>query len=148
MTAELDLRAMIDAGELERVDPDPEAAAVELGDARTHLGSAGKLIGDDPIMAYSAVYDATRKALAAHMRAHGYRVRGKVGHHAKTIRYGGAALQGQGIDDVLEHLDEMRVARNDAEYSGRRIGRQEVAADLETARSVVRAVQAELERLS
>ncbi len=148
MSAETDLRAMIEAGELERVDPDPETAAVELGDARTHLSSAEKLVGDDPIMAYSAVYDATRKALAAHMRAHGFRVRGKVGHHAKTMRYGSVALQGHGIDDVLEHLDEIRVVRNDAEYSGRRIGRQEVAADLETARSVVRAVEGELEHLS
>lgn len=139
---------MIEAGELERVDPDPGAAAVELGDARNHLRSAEKLVGDDPIMAYSAVYDATRKALAAHMRAHGYRIRGKVGHHAKTIRYGSLALEGQGIDEVLERLDDMRIVRNDAEYSGRRIGRQEVAADLETGRSVVRAVSDVLERLS
>jgi hypothetical protein len=142
------LRAMIDAGELERVDPDPGTGAVELEDAMNHLRSAEKLADDDPIMAYSAVYDATRKALAAHMRTHGFRVRGKVGQHAKTIRYGSVALEGQGIDQALEHLDEIRVVRNDAEYSGRRIGRQEVAADLETARSVVRAVKAELERLS
>ena len=148
MSAEIDLRAMIEAAELERVDPDPETAAVELADAKAHLGSAEKLVGDDPIMAYSAVYDAARKALAAHMRAHGYRVRGKLGHHAKTVRYGRVALEGQGIDEVLERLDDMRVVRNDAEYSGRRIGRQEVAADLETARSVVRAVEGELERLS
>jgi hypothetical protein len=145
VSAEIDLRAMIEAGELERVDPDPATAAVELADARTHLSSAEKLVGDDPIMAYSAVYDATRKALAAHMRARGYRVRGKVGHHAKTIRYGRVALEGQGINEVLERLDDMRIVRNDAEYSGRRIGRQEVAADLETARSVVGVIQAELE---
>ena len=145
MNARIDLREMIEAGELERVDPDPETAAVELADATTHLSSAEKLVGDDPIMAYSAVYDAARKALAAHMKARGYRVRGKLGHHAKTIRYGSVALEGQGIDEVLERLDHMRIVRNDAEYSGRRIGRQEVAADLETARSVVGAVLAELE---
>ncbi len=139
---------MIEAGELERVDPDPETAAVELEDAKNHLRSAEQLRNDDPIMAYSAVYDATRKALAAHMRAHGLRVRGRVGHHAKTIRYGSVVLGGQGIDEVLEHLDEMRVVRNDAEYSGRRIGRQEVAADLETARSVVHAVETALDRSS
>jgi hypothetical protein len=142
------LRAMIGAGELERVDPDPGTAAVELEDAMNHLRSAEKLVDDDPIMAYSAVYDATRKALAAHMRAHGYRVRGKVGHHAKTIRYGRIVLEGQGIDEVLERVDDIRVVRNDAEYAGRRIGRQEVTADLETARSVVRAVEAELVRPS
>lgn len=137
---------MIDAGELERVEPDPASAAVELEDVRNHLRSAEKLVDDDPIMAYTAVYDATRKALAAHMRAHGFRVRGKIGLHAKTMRYGSAALEGQGIDQVLEHLDEMRVVRNDAEYAGRRIGRQEVAADLETARSVLHAVEADLSR--
>jgi hypothetical protein len=132
---------LVEAGELEVVEADPEIAAVELGDARNHLRSAETLLPDDPVMAYTAVYDAARKAVAAHMRATGFRVRGKIGFHAKTMKYAQAALDDVGLNDDLERLNEMRTVRNDLEYGGRRVGRAEVEADLETARRVVTAVE-------
>ncbi len=134
VSAEINLRSMIEAGELERVDPDPGAAAVELGDARNHLRSAEKLVGDDPIMAYSAVYDATRKALAAHMRAHRLQDSREGGHQRSTQRC--ASLRGEvSASNRVLRSRRLRIVRNDADSSGRRIGRQEVAADLETGRS-------------
>jgi hypothetical protein len=142
--ADREIRRLVEEGELERVEPDRELAEQELSDAITHLQSAEKLVDEDPLLAYTALYDATRKALAAHMRARGLRVRGKVGYHAKTMRYGAAGLAHLGLDEELERLDEMRIIRNDAEYEGRRIGRQEVAADLETARRVIEAARADL----
>jgi hypothetical protein len=133
--------SLVAAGALETVEPDRDLAALDLEDARNHLRSAERLLADDPLMAYTAVYDAARKAVAAHMRTAGLRVRGKVGFHVKTMKYAQAALGGEGLDDDLERLDDIRTVRNDLEYAGRRVGRAEVEADLETARRVVAAVE-------
>ena len=46
----------------------------------------------DAVGAFSLAYDAMRKALVAHMRAHGFRVRSGEGAHYQTGRYGLAAL--------------------------------------------------------
>jgi phage gp16-like protein len=135
---------ILNAGKVERVAPDAEVAQGEIDDARNHLRSALALIDSDPVLAYTALYDASRKAVAAHMRAHGFRVLGKTGYHAKTMEYAEAALTSAGINEHLERLNDMRTIRNDAEYRGRRVGRAEIETDLETARRIVAAVEQDL----
>lgn len=139
-----DLQKILNDGKVERVAADESLARAEIENARTHLESAVVLIDSDPVMAYTALYDASRKAVAAHMRARGFRVIGKKGYHAKTMEYAEAALDSHGINEHIERLDEMRGIRNDTEYRGRVVGRAEIEADLETARKIVAAVEREI----
>lgn len=138
------LEAVLEAGKIERVAPDAELARVEIENATAHLESAVVLLDSDPVMAYTALYDASRKAVAAHMRARGFRVAGKKGYHAKTMEYAEAALDAHQINEHIGRLDEMRMIRNDTEYRGRQVGRAEIEADLETARKIVAAVEKEI----
>jgi hypothetical protein len=96
-----DLDDLVAEGVIIRVKPDAEAARADLGVARAHLASAPLTAAVDPVGAFSIAYDAVRKALVAHMRANGVRVRSGVGAHYQTGRYGLAALNGRGADDAL-----------------------------------------------
>lgn len=58
---------------LQRVTASRESAERLLDDARRHLVSAHVLATDDPQGAYTLVYDAARKALAAVLEAQGLR---------------------------------------------------------------------------
>ena len=138
------LEPLLRAGTIEIVAPDTAAAQAELTLARTHLESAALLLETDPVLAHAAAYDAARKSVSAHMRARGYRVKGQIGHHAKTFEYARAVLVGHVSGDVLDQLDDMRSVRNDAAYRARFVGRQEVEADLEIARIIVEAVAEDL----
>lgn len=129
---------------IEEVAADRDAAESELEQASRHLVSAELLIESDPVMAYAALYDAARKSVSAHMRAHGYRVKGLASYHAKTFEYATQALSNRLSPVELERLDDMRAVRNDSEYRGRHVGVAEVRFDLETARAVVAAVSADL----
>ena len=64
--------------------------------ARRHIASADMIMADDSTLAFTALYDAIRKAIAAHMRLRGYRMTRGPGAHAKTGEYALAAL---------DHLD-------------------------------------------
>jgi hypothetical protein len=139
------LERLVRQGRLEKVESDSAMAEVQFADAKRHLRSAAKLASEDPIMAYSAVYDAARKAVDAHMRVKGYKVGQGAGHHVKTFEYAREALAGRGIDDDLEYLDEMRSIRNDAEYRVRRVGDGDVKADLAVVERVVAAIEGDLE---
>lgn len=136
--------ALVQAGRIERVPSDLGFAQNEIGQAEVHLASARLLLETDPVMAYTAAYDAARKAVTAHMRAKGYRVSSGTGNHAKTFEYAAAALGHRAPSTALEQLDDMRTVRNNAEYRGRDVGRAEVEADLEIARVIVSAVAEDL----
>ena len=139
-----ELEALIEAGTALRVEADREAAGRDLSAAANHLDSAERLAGSDPTGGFVMAYDATRKAVTAHMRAHGFRVRKGPGEHERTGQYAAAALDPE-IADHLDALGEMRRLRHQSEYGARLIRPQELEVALVHARAIVDAVEAELE---
>jgi len=71
---EADVQQLLTNTKIRRVAPDPETARAELDVARRHIASAKKIMADDSTLAFTALYDAMRKAITAHMRSRGYRV--------------------------------------------------------------------------
>ena len=71
---EADVEGLLANNKIRRVAPDPETARAEIDVARRHIASAEKIMADDSTLAFTALYDAMRKAIAAHMRSRGYRV--------------------------------------------------------------------------
>src|ERR671934_645808 len=114
---------LIARGRIEVVVPDDSAAWTELEQAHANLASAqGDLTETNPGLAYTAIYDATRLAISAHMRANGYRVTGGPGAHVKFGEYAAAALAGPDIGAHLERFNRMRQTRNRLEYRAGRVG--------------------------
>jgi hypothetical protein len=137
---------LIARGRIEAVARDGAAAQAELEQAQANIASVeGDLPETNPGLAYTAVYDATRLAISAHMRAHGYRVTGGAGAHVKFGEYAAAALADRDIATDLARFNRMRQTRNRLEYRAGRVGAAAVRADLEHARAVVDAVTSELE---
>lgn len=121
---------------LQRVPADAEAAHERVEAAARHLRSAALLEEDDPDAAYALLYDAARKAVAAHMLAAGLRARNAPGAHAVTAAYAADAL---GSPSAAE-LDRMRRFRNRIEYGATHFSREQVRHDLAHARAIVAAV--------
>lgn len=136
-----DLRAQ---GRLDAVPADVEEARDALAHAERHLASARRVVDDDPAGAYQLLYDAARKAAASHMLANGLRARNVAGAHAAVVVYAEEALAGSADERALARFDEMRRARNRSEYGSLTLGRAQIAADLEHAAEIVRAVRAAL----
>ena len=138
-----ELEALIEAGTVLRAEADREAAGRDLLAAAAHLGSAEGMAGSDPTGGFVLVYDATRKAITAHMRASGFRVRKGPGEHERVGKYASAALD-RAIADHLDALEEMRRLRHQAEYGARLIEAHELETGLTHARAIVGSVEAEL----
>jgi hypothetical protein len=98
----------------------------------------------DAVGAFGLAYDAMRKAIVAHMRASGFRVRSGVGAHYQTGRYGLAALSGRGADDALRAFDRLRSLRNRSEYRGALVKEADVDVALAHAHAVVEVVALEI----
>ena len=101
-------------------------------------------MADDSTLAFTALYDAMRKAIAAHMRSRGYRVTRGAGAHAKTGEYALVALDHL---DIAAHLDEfgaLRDLRNQSEYEALHVDVAEVHEALEHARAIVEAIADDL----
>ena len=82
--------------------------------SRNHLLSASKLADSDPEGAYSALYDAARKALVAVLEVQGLRPTTKGGHFIIC-----EALEVQikpPFDDVIAPFNRIRKMRNAQEY--------------------------------
>jgi hypothetical protein len=113
---------MIARGELQAILPDPAGARAALEEARRHVESAASIAPRDPNGAYQLAYDGARKAVMAHMRERGVRVRRGEGGHAVTARY-----VMQEIDAELgARLDGMRRRRNRSEYGSTFFGPAEI----------------------
>jgi hypothetical protein len=125
---------------LERVPVDARRANALLIEAARHLESAITLVDRDREGAYSLAYDAVRKAIVAHMTAHGIRATSAPRAHAAVVEYAESELAAAVKAGVLGELDRMRTTRNASEYSVRSIGAQELAHDIEIARDVVRSM--------
>lgn len=139
-----DLDELVAEGVIVRVKRDAKAARADLHVARAHLASAPLTAKVDPVGAFSIAYDAVRKALVAHMRVNGYRVRSGVGAHYQTGRYGLAALSGRGIDDALRAFERLRSLRNRSEYRGALVKEADVDVALEHARALIEVVAREI----
>jgi hypothetical protein len=90
------------------------------------------LAGDEPDAAYALLYDAARKAVAAHMLAHGLRARNASGAHQATARYAAATLTGTSSRE----LDRLRRFRNRIEYGATSLDFAQVEHDLAHARAI------------
>lgn len=129
----MNVDALIGARRLERVPVDGEASARRLAAARRHLQSAAMISGDDPDAAYALLYDAARKAVAAHMQAAGHRARNAPGAHEATALYAAAVLTGRSAGE----LDRMRRFRNRIEYGTTSFDTRQVEHDLRHAEAIV-----------
>lgn len=110
--AEVD--AELNAGHLERVAPNREAAERWVEQARTHLSTARDVSHSDPSGAYALLYDASRKALAAILLTQGLRPTSRGGHI--TVRRVVRAQLVPPLGDVLAPFERLRRRRNDLEY--------------------------------
>lgn len=136
--------ALLAEGAIVRVRRDVKAARADLRAARAHLASAPLAADVDTVGAFSLAYDAMRKALVAHMRASGIRVRSGEGAHYHTGKYGVAALSGRGADDALRAFDRLRSLRNRSEYRGALVKEADVDVAPAHAHAVVEVVALEI----
>ena len=114
---ESEVHRLLAVGALERVEPDPLTAREEVRSAQRHLRSARRIADDDPTGAFAIAYDAMRKAIAAHMRAHGLRLTRGMGHHQRTGQYAPAAVDDPSARASIEAFEGFRLLRNQSEYA-------------------------------
>lgn len=139
------VKALLAEGRIERVPADRDSAALTLEEAQRHLISAEQIMAHDPSGAYSLLYDAARKAVAAHMLAMGYRAASsKPGAHAAVVAYAAAALRSKGFGVLVRHFDRMRRTRHRVEYESAIVGIQQLETDLVRARQIVDVVEQSL----
>ena len=134
---EADVQPLLTSKKIRRVAPDPEMARAEIDVARRHIASAEKIMADDSPLAFTALYDAMRKAIAVHMRSRGYRVTRGPGAHAKTGEYALAALDHLDIGSHLDEFDALRDLRNQSEYEALPVDVEEVREALEHVSAIV-----------
>jgi len=139
----LSVADLLASGRLERIAPDRSAALVRIEKAERHLVTAQVLLGHDNEMAYTALYDAARKAATAHMLARGIR--------ASTSRAGAHEAVGIYLAEMVpdptgsvHKFQRIRSKRNGTEYRDLVVGDQEIASDLAHATDIVAAVRADL----
>jgi hypothetical protein len=142
--AEADVRRLLAEEKIRTVRPDPEAAQAEIDVARRHIASAEKIMADDPTLAFTALYDAMRKAIAAHMRSHGFRVARGPGAHARTGEYALAALDRHDIGSHLDEFDALRNLRNQSEYEAVDVDVQDARDAFEHVSAIVEAIANDL----
>ncbi|OFL67385.1 MULTISPECIES: HEPN domain-containing protein [unclassified Brevibacterium] len=104
---------MLASRRLERVAVNRDYAVTVIEMAKQHVRTAEALAGsDDQAMAFTAAYDAARKALVAVLATKGLRVRPVGGAHRNT----GVAAAEFIEDAALEEFEWMRQVRNATEY--------------------------------
>jgi len=135
------IEEMISEGLIEGVQPDKAAALAELGMAKGHLVSAEQVLETDSALAYTALYDAARKAISAEMRHRGVRAMGQTGLHVRTFTYARRMFAGLGIDDALGSLERMRKNRHGSEYSVSVITASQARRDLPHAQAIVAKIE-------
>jgi hypothetical protein len=137
------VEALLVSGRLERIAVDRSAASLRLAKAEQHLATAQMLLGQDNEVAYTALYDAARKAATAHMLARGIR--------ASTSKPGAHEAVGIYLVEMVPDptgsvakFQRIRSKRNGTEYRDLIVGDQEIASDLVHATNIVAAVRADL----
>jgi hypothetical protein len=113
-----------------------------LNDARRHLENASLILQrGDTNGAYALGYDAARKAVTAHMRLSGFRLRNRPRAHQAVIDYANAALDAPVTHEALANLDRIRRTRHAGEYRAGHIDPARVASDLRLIGVIVEAVE-------
>lgn len=135
---------LVAQGRLEAVAADLTAAWNRIDEAKTHLESSATLAATDTSLAYVALYDASRKALTAHMQANGYRVTNRTGAHQAVGLYAEATIATGNAKPHVDAFDRMRQIRNRSEYGRQIIGQQMLSTDLDHAREIVATVETSL----
>lgn len=104
---------LLEAKELEHVEPSPEQAERLLDEAQRHVASAERIVDDDPNGAYQLGYDALRKIGAALLAAQGLRATSTGGHVALQ-----EAIRDQfgNVIPMFGQFARFRRARNQLEY--------------------------------
>jgi hypothetical protein len=137
-----ELRRLLAGRGVQQIEPDADSAAASLEEAARHLASARAILQTDPNGAYQLLYDAARKAVAAHMFSVGYRARNAPGAHTVIARYAAAALADR--TPSASELDRLRRRRNRSEYGLAFFEPAEVQEALGHAQAIVRAVTEDL----
>ena len=127
---------LVAAGRIEPVAADDEGAEAALEEAARHADSAESIAANDPNGAYQLAYDGARKAIAAHMRRAGFRVRRGEGAHAITAEYARDVID----PELGKRFDSMRRRRNRSEYGSAFFSEEEVEGAVAVARALVTAV--------
>ncbi|GAA3443930.1 HEPN domain-containing protein [Planomonospora venezuelensis] len=139
---------MLQRRELTQVVADDRLAERMIETARKHLASAELLAAGDPHLAYSALHDAVRKALAALLQTQGLRATTTGGHLA--VQHAAKARFGSSTGGILRPVDRIRITRHESEYptAGTWIDEDTVRDDLPAALAVVDAAEKALPHLS
>ncbi len=130
--------ALIAASELQRVAPSRTHADRLLDQAARHLVSCRAVTSNDPEAAYSLLYTAARKALAAILANEGLRTTSRGGHVA--LHQAVVAQLVPPMGDVLRPFDRMRRNRNELEYppvDAPEVDEADIAADLPKVEAIV-----------
>jgi hypothetical protein len=109
------VKELIVAGNLQKVAPSLESAHSFLAQAAGHLASAQSVATTDPTGAYSLLYDAARKSLAAVLQAQGLRATSKGGHYAIQEAVN-AQFTKPPPRDAFRPFGRLRRTRNQIEY--------------------------------
>ncbi len=96
----------------------------------------------DAEIAYTALYDAARKAVTAHMLAEGLRVPSGQGAREAVGIY--AIERISDATGSVAHYQRLRRTRNRSEYNDLVLGRAQLEADLRHATNIVAAVRGAL----
>jgi hypothetical protein len=128
---------LLGAGHLERVPANSDEAEYLLVVARRHLITAQDLAGDDPEIAYDALYAAARKALTAVLIQQGLRPTRAGGHEA--VIQAALAQFVPPLGDVLRPYRRLRRQRAQGDYlaSEGAISSDDVNSDLPAAAAIV-----------
>jgi hypothetical protein len=143
-----EILGMIERRELTQVTAGTELAERLLATARQHVASARLLADSDPYLAYAALHDAIRKALAALLQVQGLRATTSGGHLAVTQAV--QAQFGTTMGAILRPVDRIRITRHEAEYPGPTtyIDKDAVTDDIPKAEAVIEAAAKALPHLS
>lgn len=109
------IKELIAASNLQKVAPSLDAAHSFLAQAAGHLDSAQSVAVTDPTGAYSLLYDAARKSLAAVLQAQGLRATSKGGHYAIQEAVN-AQFTKPPPRDAFRPFGRLRRTRNQIEY--------------------------------
>ena len=127
---------MLGNGNLQKVTPSREAATAFLDAAEKHLESARAITESDPDGAYSLLYDAARKSIAALSQTQGLRATSRGGHYAiqETVA---AQFTKPPPSEAFKSFGRLRRTRNQIEYDDiSTITSEDVVADIETVRKI------------
>lgn len=129
------IRELLEAGELERVEPSLVVARRLLDDADQHLASARTITGSGDLAgAYQLSYDALRKSAAALLSVQGIRATSRGGHIAVQDT---VVAQFNSTVPVFSAFGRIRRNRNRFEYPGD-VASEPTSDDIDDALTVAR----------